>query len=149
MYFVYRKFAKVVLSNIARPLQREAGTESKHKFQRDKSINVKIPSSSLKKLLTSSPILIYPQPDKPFILDTDASNEKVTGAILSQEIDGQERVVAYWNHAQKIVVIASRVETKYDYVIRQITISTATPPDPWSDEKVREDQMADPDIKPL
>ncbi|GFT59842.1 retrovirus-related Pol polyprotein from transposon 412 [Trichonephila clavipes] len=46
--------------------------------------------------LTSSPILIYPQPDKPFILDTDASNESV-GAVLSQEIDGQERVVAYWS----------------------------------------------------
>ncbi|GFW17170.1 gypsy retrotransposon integrase-like protein 1 [Trichonephila clavipes] len=43
----------------------------------------------------------------------------------------------------------SRVETKYDYAIREITTSTATPPDPWSDEKVREDQMADPDIKPL
>ncbi|GFW31092.1 retrovirus-related Pol polyprotein from transposon 412 [Trichonephila clavipes] len=43
----------------------------------------------------------------------------------------------------------SRVETKYDYAIRQITTSTATPPDPWSDEKVREDQMADPDIKTL
>ncbi|GFV18917.1 retrovirus-related Pol polyprotein from transposon 412 [Trichonephila clavipes] len=43
----------------------------------------------------------------------------------------------------------SRVEIKYDYAIRQITTSTATPPDPWSDEKVREDQMADPDIKPL
>ncbi|GFX83961.1 retrovirus-related Pol polyprotein from transposon 412 [Trichonephila clavipes] len=43
----------------------------------------------------------------------------------------------------------SRLETKYDYAIRQITTSTATPPDPWSDEKVREDQMADPDIKPL
>ncbi|GFS59373.1 retrovirus-related Pol polyprotein from transposon opus [Trichonephila clavipes] len=49
----------------------------------------------LKEALTSSPILIYPQPDKPFILDTDASNESV-GAVLSQEIDGQERVVAYW-----------------------------------------------------
>ncbi|GFU49392.1 hypothetical protein TNCV_2161901 [Trichonephila clavipes] len=50
----------------------------------------------LKEDLTSSPILIYPQPDKPFILDTDASNESV-GAVLSQEIDGQERVVAYWS----------------------------------------------------
>ncbi|GFW88125.1 retrovirus-related Pol polyprotein from transposon opus [Trichonephila clavipes] len=29
-------------------------------------------------------------------LDTDASNESV-GAVLSQEIDGQERVVAYWS----------------------------------------------------
>ncbi|GFW61144.1 retrovirus-related Pol polyprotein from transposon opus [Trichonephila clavipes] len=98
----------------------------------------------LKEALTSSPILIYPQPDEPFILDTDASNESV-GAVLSQEIDGQERVVAYWKNCRH----CSRVETKYDYAIRQITTSTATPPDPWSDEKVREDQMADPDIKPL
>ncbi|GFW72432.1 hypothetical protein TNCV_3796601 [Trichonephila clavipes] len=186
---------------------------------------------------TSSPILIYPQPDKPFILDTDASNESV-GAVLSQEINGQERVVAYWSkclskpernycvtqkellaivkaiehfhhylYGQKFLLRTdhasltwlmnfrntegqvarwiqrlneyyfdirhrkgsshgnadalsrrpcpencrhcSRVETKYDYAIRQITTSTATPPDPWSDEKVREDQMADPDIKPL
>ncbi|GFT32943.1 retrovirus-related Pol polyprotein from transposon 412 [Trichonephila clavipes] len=191
----------------------------------------------LKEALTSSPILIYPQPDKPFILDTDASNESV-GAVLSQELDGQERVVAYWSkclskpernycvtrkellaivkaiehfhhylYGQKFLLRTdhasltwlmnfrntegqvarwiqrlneyyfdirhrkgsshgnadalsrrpcpencrhcSRVETKYDYAIRQITTSTATPPDPWSDEKVREDQMADPDIKPL
>ncbi|GFU12273.1 retrovirus-related Pol polyprotein from transposon opus [Trichonephila clavipes] len=95
-------------------------------------------------------------------LDTDASNESV-GAVLSQEIDGQERVVAYWNivkapHGNADALSrrpcpencrhCSRVETKYDYTIRQITTSTATPPDPWSDEKVREDQMADPDIKP-
>ncbi|GFW78082.1 retrovirus-related Pol polyprotein from transposon 297 [Trichonephila clavipes] len=53
-------------------------------------------TEKLKEALTSSPILIYPQPDKPFILDTDASNESV-GAVLSQEIDGQERVVAYWS----------------------------------------------------
>ncbi|GFV65136.1 retrovirus-related Pol polyprotein from transposon 412, partial [Trichonephila clavipes] len=114
----------------------------------------------LKEALTSSPILIYPQPDKPFILDTDASNESV-GAVLSQEIDGQERVVAYWSSSHENADAlsrrpcpencrhCSRVETKYDYAIRQITTSTATPPDPWSDEKVREDQMADPDIKPL
>ncbi|GFX74189.1 retrovirus-related Pol polyprotein from transposon 412 [Trichonephila clavipes] len=170
-------------------------------------------------------------------LETDASNESV-GAVLSQEIDGQERVVAYWSkclsklernycvtrkellaivkaiehfhhylYGQKFLLRTdhasltwlmnfrntegqvarwiqrlneyyfdirhrkgsshgnadalsrrpcpkncrhcSRVETKYDYAIRQITTSTATPPDPWSDEKVREDQMADPDIKPL
>ncbi|GFX77639.1 retrovirus-related Pol polyprotein from transposon 412 [Trichonephila clavipes] len=129
---------------------------------------------------------ISTQPDKPFILDTDASNESV-GAVLSQEIDGQERVVAYWKILKATQVArgiqrlneyyfdirhrkgsshgnahalsrrpcpencrhCSRVETKYDYAIRQITTSTATPPDPWSDENVREDQMADPDIKPL
>ncbi|GFU17622.1 retrovirus-related Pol polyprotein from transposon 412 [Trichonephila clavipes] len=115
------------------------------------------------KALTSSPILIYPQPDKPFILDTDASNESV-GAVLSQEIDGRERVVAYWSQVARWIQRlneyyfdirhrkgsshgnadalsrrpcpencrhCSRVETKYDYAIRQITTSTATPPDPW------------------
>ncbi|GFU61120.1 retrovirus-related Pol polyprotein from transposon 17.6 [Trichonephila clavipes] len=175
--------------------------------------------------------------ERAIYLDTDASNESV-GAVLSQEIDGQERVVAYWSkclskpernycvtrkellaivkaiehfhhylYGQKFLLRTdhasltwlmnfrntegqvarwiqrlneyyfdirhrkgsshgnadalsrrpcpencrhcSRVETKYDYAIRQITTSTATPPDPWSDEKVREDQMADPDIKPL
>ncbi|GFX93612.1 retrovirus-related Pol polyprotein from transposon 412 [Trichonephila clavipes] len=228
----YRKFVKG-FSNIARPLHKL--TESKQKFQWTKECEDSF--LQLKETLTSSPILIYPQPDKPFILDTDASNESV-GAVLSQEIDGQERVVAYWSkclskpernycvtrkellaivkaiehfhhylYGQKFLLRTdhasltwlmnfrntegqvarwiqrlneyyfdirhrkgsshgnadalsrrpcpencrhcSRVETKYDYAIRQITTSTATPPDPWSDEKVREDQMADPDIKPL
>ncbi|GFW09580.1 retrovirus-related Pol polyprotein from transposon 412 [Trichonephila clavipes] len=228
----YRKFVKG-FSNIARPLHKL--TESKQKFQWAKECEDSF--LQLKEALTSSPILIYPQPDKPFIFDTDASNESV-GAVLSQEIDGQERVVAYWSkclskpernycvtrkellaivkaiehfhhylYGQKFLLRTdhasltwlmnfrntegqvarwiqrlneyyfdirhrkgsshgnadalsrrpcpencrhcSRVETKYDYAIRQITTSTATPPDPWSDEKVREDQMVDPDIKPL
>ncbi|GFS87289.1 retrovirus-related Pol polyprotein from transposon 297 [Trichonephila clavipes] len=217
----YRKFVKG-FSNIARPLHKL--TESKQKFQWTKECEDSF--LQLKEALTSSPILIYPQPDKPFILDTDASNESV-GAVLSQEIDGHERVVAYWSKClskpernycvtrKELLVIVkaiehfhhylygqkfllrtdhasltwlmnfrntegqvarwiqrlneyyfdirhrkgsshgnadalsrrpcpencrhcSRVETKYDYVIRQIT--TSTPPDPWSDEKVREDQ---------
>ncbi|GFU31517.1 retrovirus-related Pol polyprotein from transposon 297 [Trichonephila clavipes] len=172
----YRKFVKG-FSNIARPLHKL--TESKQKFQWTKECEDSF--LQLKEALTSSPILIYPQPDKPFILDTDASNESV-GAVLSQEIDGQERVVAYWSQVARWIQRlneyyfdirhrkgsshgnadalsrrpcpencrhCSRVETKYDYAIRQITTSTATPPDPWSDEKVREDQMADPDTKPL
>ncbi|GFW16610.1 retrovirus-related Pol polyprotein from transposon 412 [Trichonephila clavipes] len=79
----YRKFVKG-FSNIARPLHKL--TESKQKFQWAKECEDSF--LQLKEALTSSPILIYPQPDKPFILDTDASNESV-GAVLSQEIDGQ------------------------------------------------------------
>ncbi|GFW20090.1 transposon Ty3-I Gag-Pol polyprotein [Trichonephila clavipes] len=124
----------------------------------------------LKEALTSSPILIYPQPDKPFILDTDASNESV-GAVLSQEIDGQERVVAYWSQVARWIQRlneyyfdirhrkgsshgnadalsrrpcpencrhCSRVETKYDYAIRQITIQQRRHPIPggWKDIQV-------------
>ncbi|GFX23532.1 retrovirus-related Pol polyprotein from transposon 17.6 [Trichonephila clavipes] len=87
----YRKFVEG-FSNIARPLHKL--TESKQKFQWTKECEDSF--LQLKEALTSSPILIYPQPDKPFILDTDASNESV-GAVLSQEIDGQERVVSYWS----------------------------------------------------
>ena len=48
----------------------------------------------LKGLLTSPPILAYPDEKKPFILDTDASDVGI-GAILSQVQGGQERVIAY------------------------------------------------------
>ncbi|GFV15901.1 retrovirus-related Pol polyprotein from transposon 412 [Trichonephila clavipes] len=40
-------------------------------------------------------VLAYPEIGKQFILDTDASHESI-GAVLSQEIDGQERVIAYF-----------------------------------------------------
>ncbi|GFU24077.1 retrovirus-related Pol polyprotein from transposon 412 [Trichonephila clavipes] len=163
--YLLRKFVKG-FSNIARPLHKL--TESKQKFQWTKECEDSF--LQLKEALTSSPILIYPQPDKPFILDTDASNESV-GAVLSQEIDGQERVVAYWSQVarwiqrlneyyfdirhrkgsshgnadalsrrpcpEKLCRHCSRVETKYDYAIRQITTSTATPPNPWERESSR------------
>jgi hypothetical protein len=47
----------------------------------------------LKTFLTSTPILAYPLPDIPFILDTDAS-DKAVGAVLSQVQDSHERVMA-------------------------------------------------------
>jgi len=52
----------------------------------------------LKVALTSSPIFTYPIPGKPFILDTDASQTPI-GAVLSQEFDGKEQVIAYMSKA--------------------------------------------------
>ena len=49
---------------------------------------------TLKDKLTTAPILAYPVMGKDFILDIDASHFTV-GAVLSQEHDGKERVIAY------------------------------------------------------
>ena len=48
----------------------------------------------LLRLLISTPILAFPRPSDPFVIDTDAS-ECGIGAILSQCQDGVERVIAY------------------------------------------------------
>ncbi|KAK3102810.1 hypothetical protein FSP39_014067 [Pinctada imbricata] len=48
----------------------------------------------LKEKLIESPILAHPDFTKPFILDTDASLDSI-GGVLSQEVDGYERVIAY------------------------------------------------------
>ena len=48
----------------------------------------------LKYLFKSAPILKHPDSNKPFIVETDASNFAV-GAILSQEFDGKLHPVAF------------------------------------------------------
>ena len=48
--------------------------------------------------LIQTPNLSYPNFNESFILDTDASNFAI-GAVLSQNIDGQEKVAAYASRA--------------------------------------------------
>src|SRR6185369_3154025 len=61
----------------------------------------------LRKCLTTQPIVVYPDVNKPYILHTDASNYAV-GAVLSQKDDEEhERVIAY---ASRVLTIA---ETHY------------------------------------
>ena len=49
---------------------------------------------TLKRLLTTPPILAYARYDLPFVLYTDASSRGL-GAVLAQEQDGAERTIAY------------------------------------------------------
>ncbi len=43
-------------------------------------------------------MLAYPDPDLPYIVDTDASNLAI-GAVLSQVQDGEEKVIMYGSKA--------------------------------------------------
>ena len=58
--------------------------------------NCQLAFNALKDRLVTAPVLAYPSlhPDHQFILDTDASDTGL-GAVLSQLIDGEEKVVAY------------------------------------------------------
>ena len=57
--------------------------------------NAKMPLC-LKQKLTTPPILAYPQFNHPFIVATDASGTAI-GAVLSQDVEGEEKVIAYWS----------------------------------------------------
>ncbi|KAJ8351912.1 hypothetical protein SKAU_G00233880 [Synaphobranchus kaupii] len=52
----------------------------------------------LRVALTEAPVLAYPDAQRPFIVDTNASNTGV-GAVLSQMDEDGERVVAYYSRA--------------------------------------------------
>ncbi|KAJ8369228.1 hypothetical protein SKAU_G00092560 [Synaphobranchus kaupii] len=52
----------------------------------------------LRAALTEAPVLAYPDAQRPFIVDTNASNNGV-GAVLSQEDEDGERAVAYYSRA--------------------------------------------------
>ncbi|UYV65014.1 K02A2.6-like [Cordylochernes scorpioides] len=87
----YRRFVPG-FSNIARPLHRL--TESGRPFSW--TIDCERAMDKLKQAPSSPPMLAYPDPGEPFILDTDASNTGI-GAVLSQTQDGVERVIAYFS----------------------------------------------------
>ena len=85
----YRRFI-ANYSHIAKPLTRL--TEKDYKFNWTEECSEAF--NSLKQMLITAPILAHPDFSKPFILDTDASDQAI-GAVLAQRFDNKERVVAY------------------------------------------------------
>jgi hypothetical protein len=49
----------------------------------------------LKRCMTSSPILVAPNPDKDYVLTCDATQYTVAGILSQLDDQGQDRVVAY------------------------------------------------------
>ena len=85
----YRRFIRG-FAGFARPLHKL--TEEGREFTW--SSDCEDAFTSMKAALTTTPVLAFPTPSDPFVLDTDASNTG-TGAVLSQVQDGQEKVIAY------------------------------------------------------
>lgn len=104
----YRRFVQG-FSSIAKPLFNL--TENKKPFiwtdETEKSFN------DLKNKLTSSPILSHPDSINEFILDTDASQIGI-GAVLSQERNGIEYVIAYFSKTM------SKAERNYCVTRREL-----------------------------
>ncbi len=104
----YRKFVRG-FADIARPL---------HKLtEKDKTFvwtaECEVAFNRLKQSLLNAPILSYPTPNDPFVLDTDASGFGL-GSVLSQIREGREYVIAYYSHA------LSRPEQQYCVTRREL-----------------------------
>ena len=91
----YRRFIKD-FSSIAAPLTDLTKLTEDDQFQFP--VEAQEAFRRLREALTAEEILAYPRFDgeKPFILDTDWSQDPgAIGGVLSQEQDGEERVIAY------------------------------------------------------
>ena len=85
----YRRFCPD-FATIARPLNVLSSKEVRFQW----GVEEETAFQQLKTLLIEAPVLTYPDPSRQYILDTDASNE-AAGAVLSQMVEGEERVGLY------------------------------------------------------
>ena len=85
----YRRFIPQ-FAEVAKPLH--CLTEKTHPFVWSEQCQEAF--ERLKKKMVEAPVLAHPDFSKPFIIDTDASDAAI-GAVLSQNIDGQEHAIAY------------------------------------------------------
>ena len=105
----YRRFVKD-FATIAKPLHRL--TEKTMDFKWTSECQSAF--EELRRNLTAAPILAFPDFEKPFILDTDASDFGV-GAVLSQvQDDGTERAIAYASR------VLSKPERRYCVTRREL-----------------------------
>ena len=105
----YRCFIKDFAQH-ARPLHRL--TEQTSQFQWTDVCQEAF--GELCKRLCSAPVLAYPDFEKPFILDTDASDVGIGGVLSQLDGEGKERVIAYGSR------LLSKPERRYCVTRREL-----------------------------
>jgi len=88
----YRWFVKD-FAKIAEPL---SSLTRKQDSKFHWTLEAQVAFEKLKEALCLVPVLSFPQPGQPCILDTDASDVAV-GAVLSQQVQGEERPIAFFS----------------------------------------------------
>ena len=104
----YRRFIQGY-SNIAAPLHK---LTSKSAGGYNWDDNCQAAFQTLKQKLISPPILAYPDFKHSFTIATDASGSAL-GAVLSQEVEGEEKVIAFWSRQ------LNKAERNYSTVERE------------------------------
>lgn len=104
----YRRFVKN-FSNIAAPLHRLQRKDAPFVWTEEQETAF----NQLKEALTTAPVLGMPREDGVFKVDTDASSVGL-GAVLSQDQDGREVVIAYSSRS------LSRAERNYDVTKKEL-----------------------------
>ena len=87
----YRRFIDK-FSQVAAPLTELTKKNRKFSWQTQHQTAFE----TLKKLLCNAPVLNYPDFEKPFVLNTDASDIAI-GAVLSQNINGENHAIGYFS----------------------------------------------------
>ena len=105
----YRRFIKD-FAQVARPLHRL--TERTSPFVWNNECQESF--DQLRKRLCSAPVLAYPDFQRPFILDTDASDTGIGGVLSQVDDQGRERVIAYGSR------LLTKPERKYCVTRREL-----------------------------
>ena len=110
----YRRFVKG-FADIAKPLHKLTELEREFLWTSECQSAFEV----LKETLVTAPVLGFPDTGKPFTLDTDASGVGL-GAVLSQEHDGVECVIAYYSRC------LSKEERRYCVTRRELLAVVAS-----------------------
>ena len=105
----YRRFIRD-FAQLARPLYRLTEETAPFKWSDDcqESFN------TLRECLSSAPVLAYPDFNRPFILDTDASDIGIGGVLSQLDDEGRECVIAYGSR------LLSKPERRYCVTRREL-----------------------------